>query len=214
MKVLESTPERYDRGVRMLSRGRIGGVYEQIAQTVAGPGRRVLDIGCGTGSVALACAARGAEVTGIDRDAGMLEVARARPVPGEGRVTWVELSAAEIEDRFPEACFDAVVSCLALSELSPEAQDYVLRIARTRLVPGGEILLADETLPDGGARRLCYRVGRAPLVVLTWVLTQTTTRPVEGLAERVRAAGFAEVTEDRLWSDTFLLVHGRKEADA
>ena len=55
MKLLESAPERYDRGIRMLTRGRIGEVYERIAQLVAAPGKRVLDIGCDTGGVALAC---------------------------------------------------------------------------------------------------------------------------------------------------------------
>ena len=62
MKILESAPERYDRGISMLTRGRIGEVYERIAQSVAAPGKRILDIGCGTGGVSFACAARGAMV--------------------------------------------------------------------------------------------------------------------------------------------------------
>lgn len=77
MKVLESTPERYDRGISMLSGGRIGEIYQRIAEIAAVPARRVLDIGCGTGAVTLACAARGAVVTGIDINAEMLDVARA-----------------------------------------------------------------------------------------------------------------------------------------
>ena len=60
MKVLESAPERYDRGIRMLTRGRIGAVYERIARSVAAPGKRILDVGCGTGGVSFACAAHGA----------------------------------------------------------------------------------------------------------------------------------------------------------
>ena len=213
MKVLESAPERYDRGVHRLSRGRIDDVYRRIAERVAAPARTILDIGCGTGGVSLACAARGAEVFGIDLDAGMLEVARAKPVPGDGTVTFLQLAAAEIEDRFPERTLDAVVSCLAFSELSPEQQAYALKIARTRLRPGGELLIADEVAPRSGARRAWYHLRRAPLIALTYVLTQTTTRPVAGLADAVRTTGFREVTETRIWEDTFVLVHGvRAEA--
>ncbi len=109
MKLLESTPERYDRGIRLLSRGRIDEVCAAIAEAAVAPGARVLDIGCGTGNVALACAARGAHVSAIDLDAGMLEVARAKPVPGAmgGRVEWIQLGVAELEDRFELGGFAA-----------------------------------------------------------------------------------------------------------
>lgn len=54
--------------------------------------RRVelLDAGCGTGSLAVAAACRGAEVTGIDVAAGLVEVARERTPSfiGHGRIHW------------------------------------------------------------------------------------------------------------------------------
>jgi ubiquinone/menaquinone biosynthesis C-methylase UbiE len=211
MKILESTPERYDRGIRMLSYGRIGEVYERIAALAAAPGKRILDIGCGTGGVSLACAAHGAMVTGIDFDAGMLEVARNKPVSGAGRVEFLDLAAAEIEDRFAEQSLDAVVSCLAMSEMSPDEQDYVLSVANSRLAPGGVIVIADETTPEGGFSRLAYWLMRLPAVVATYLLTQTTTRPVHHLMERVQAAGFSDVVEERMWSGRFFVVHGRKK---
>lgn len=208
MKVLESTPERYDRGIRLLSRGRIDAVYRRIAELAAAPGRRVLDIGCGTGGVALACAARGAQVLGIDLDAGMLEVARGRPVPSEGRVRWTLAGAAEIDDLVEEASQDAVVSCLAFSEMSEAEQDDALRRARSRLVPGGCLVIADEAPPRGVYGAL-HRLARWPLVALTYVLTQATTHPVRDLAGRVRGAGFEDVREERLWGGSFVLVRGR-----
>ena len=213
MKFLESTPERYDRGIRMLTRGRIGEVYERIARSVAAPGKRVLDIGCGTGGVSFACAARGALVTGIDIDAGMLEVARGKPAPAAGRVDFVELGVAEIGDRFAQGSLDAVVSCLAMSELSAAEQDYALRAAYECLAPGGAIVIADETVPESGLARFARRLGRLPVAALTYLLTQATTRPVRDLAGRIRAAGFSAVREERMWSGSFVIVRGAKEAE-
>jgi ubiquinone/menaquinone biosynthesis C-methylase UbiE len=214
MKVLESGPERYDHGVRMLSRGRIDDVYRRIAELAAAPGRHVLDVGCGTGGVALACAARGAVVTGIDANAGMLEVARSKPVPAAGSVEWLELGAAEIVDRVPEQSVDAVVSCLVFSELSPDERRYALRTALSRLKPGGHLVIADEVEPRAPTGRLWHRLKRLPVTALTYALTQTTTRPVEDLAALVREAGFEHITEERMWSDSFLVLHATRGTGA
>jgi ubiquinone/menaquinone biosynthesis C-methylase UbiE len=199
MKVLESTPQRYDRGIHMLSGGAIERVYERIAALAAAPGKSVLDVGCGTGNVSLACAARGADVVGIDIDAGMLEVARAKARAGDypGQVELIELGAMEIEDRFEPESFDGVVSCLVFSELSGAEQDYVLATVRTRLRPGGVLVIADEVAPSGRAQRAWWRLRRAPLVAVTWLVTQTGTHWVRDLDERVRRAGFADVHGER-----------------
>ena len=212
MKVLESAPERYDQGIQMLSGRRIEEVYTRIAALAAAPARRILDIGCGTGGVSLACASRGAIVTGIDIDAGILEVARSKPVPASGQIVLVELGAAEIEDRFGPESFDAIVSCLAMSEISPDEGDYVLRMALSRLVPGGIIVIGDETLPEGAFARWAYRLWRLPVVVLTYLLTQTTTRPVVDIEKRLRGAGFVGVTSERLWSGSFVIAQGTRGA--
>ena len=149
MRRLESTPARYDRGIALLSGGRIGSAYERIAELVADRNVDVLDIGCGTGGVSIACAARGATVVGIDRDAGMLEVAASK----SSSVEWLELDATEIEDRFDPERFDAIVSCLVFSEMSPQVQDYTLSIALSRLRPGGRLVIADEIEPEDAGRR-------------------------------------------------------------
>jgi ubiquinone/menaquinone biosynthesis C-methylase UbiE len=205
MRRLESTPSRYDRGIELLSGGRIGSVYDRIAQLVARPGVDVLDVGCGTGAVSIACAKRGATVTGIDRDAGMLEIAASK----SNAISWIEGDATEIEDHFGPESLDAIVSCLAFSEMSPDVQRYVLSTAFTRLRAGGMLVIADEVEPDRAGRRLFYRVRRAPVIAATWLLTQTGTRPVRELAPSIRNAGFTAIETERPWP-SFLIVKGTK----
>lgn len=212
MKVLESTPERYDRGIRLLSGGTIDALWATIARRVAGPGVRVLDIGCGTGGLSLACAARGALVTGLDRDAGMLAVARRKAAAQqlEHPHRWLELGVMEIEDELSPESFDAIVASLVMSELLPEERAHTLRQARRLLVPGGTLVLADEAAPAGRAARAWWRLRRAPRVAITWLLTQQTTHPMDGLADEVRQAGFEDVREERVPEGDFLIVSARR----
>ena len=207
MKVLESAPYRYDRGMRILSHGHIAQVYARIADLVAAPGRRVLDIGCGTGGVALACASRGAEVVAVDRSPGMLEVARSKPGPTPpGRVEWLELDASEIGDRIGEGSLDAAVACLAFSEFSHDEQTYVLGVLRSRLRPGGVLVLADEVVPPTPLRRIAYRLRRIVLGTITYALTQAQTHPLADPAGLARQAGFTGITlEDRGFGSLVLL---------
>lgn len=215
MKVLESSAHRYDRGMRLLSRGRIGSVYDRVAELAAIPGNRILDIGCGTGGVALACAGRGAHVVGIDLDAEMLGVARAKSTPFglRGSVEWNQLGVAEIEDRFDPDSFDAVTACLVMSELSPDEQKYAIAVALSRLAPGGEIVIADEVSPNSPVQRLLYRLGRFPLVMATYALAQITTRPADDLAVKLRDTGFVDVLEERPWP-AFAIVRGCRPLEA
>lgn len=66
-------------------------VYVSAAQEF--DARRVLDIGCGTGSSALILASRGLEVTALDPAAGSLDVARGKP--GAEQVRWIHGYAAD-----------------------------------------------------------------------------------------------------------------------
>jgi SAM-dependent methyltransferase len=60
-------------------------VYAAIADELGA--RRVLDVGCGTGTFAILLAARGREVTGVDPASASLDVARAKP--GAEQVRWL-----------------------------------------------------------------------------------------------------------------------------
>lgn len=76
-------------------------------------GRRILDAGCGSGSLSEGLRTRGATVTGIDASARMLTLARQRL--GDG----VELCLADLNDPLPfeEGSFDDVIASLVLHYL-------------------------------------------------------------------------------------------------
>ena len=213
MKALESSPGRYDRGLQILTRGRIQEVYQEIAKRIALPGSVVLDVGCGTGEVALACARLGARVEAIDINAGMLEQAiqKSKSQGLDTHINWHLLSAVEIEDLFHEVQFDAAAFCLSLSEMSPGERDYVLETIYSHLKPGGHLILADEVLPDSAFRRLAHRLRRFPWVVVTYLLTLTTTQALSGLEPLVKTKGFEVLEISRPWHG-FALLFARRPA--
>ena len=90
--------------------------------------RRVLDLGTGTGVVALALAERypAAEVVGIDLSPGMIEEARrALPPDLAGRVSF------EVGDASALACLDGEFDLVVLSNMIPFAEELA-RILKTR----------------------------------------------------------------------------------
>lgn len=191
MKVLESAPQRYERGMRLLTLGRLAQVRQDIAARV-NVGDRALDVGCGTGALVAILAHRGAHVTGIDIAPAMLSQA-ARRVREEGLVDRVELKemgAVDLDTAFPSEGFDAVVSTLVFSELSDDEIEYTLAECWRILRPGGQLLIADEVLPDSMLGRIGTFLFRLPFVIAAFVLTQNTTHRVAGLEARIARAGF------------------------
>ncbi len=59
--------------------------------------RRVLDVGCGTGTFAVLLGGRGLDVTGVDPARGSLDIARAKP--NAGRVRWLQGDATTLPCR-------------------------------------------------------------------------------------------------------------------
>ena len=137
MRILESAPGRYDGGMRLLTFGSIDRAYDRLATHVS-EGARVLDIGCGTGALALRAARRGARVKGIDVSAGMLEIGAQR-VGEAGFSDSIELEEMGVAllDGEEGGSYDAVMSGLCLSELSDDEIVFTLTQIRRILRPGG-----------------------------------------------------------------------------
>jgi ubiquinone/menaquinone biosynthesis C-methylase UbiE len=116
-------------------------LVERALGAAAAP--RILDLGCGTGEMALAIArvCPGAKLIGVDGDADVLERAA-----GKARAAGVELELHEaLADRvpLPDASVDCVVSTLMFHHLVPSAKRAALAEARRVLVPGGRLLVCD-----------------------------------------------------------------------
>ena len=191
MKVLESSPDRYERGMRLLTLGRLHRVYGAIAARLQ-PGDRVLDVGCGPGVLAAQLARQGCKVTAIDSSPSMLAQAVQR-IRAEGladQILLQEMGAVDLDTAFRDGSFDAVVSTLVFSELSDDEVEYVLVECRRVLRAGGQLLIADEVMPDSALGKAATFLLRLPFAVLAFVLTQNTTRRVTGLRERILRARF------------------------
>ncbi len=177
MKWLETSPKDYDRGIRLLTLGRIQQVKEQIATMYVQKGMHVLEIGCGTGTLTLMMAKRGATVTAVDASPPMLVEAekKVKAANLEKQISLKYMDAALVGDRFPAASFDLIVSTLVFSELPPDDRRFVLDACKKLLTPTGRLLIADEVIPAKGVTRFLFYLVRLPLLLFTWLLTRTST---------------------------------------
>lgn len=111
------------------------------------PAARILDLGCGQGRDALFLARLGHRVTAVDLSpAGVADVARV--AEAEGLEIMAEV--ADIRDYAPERAFDVVLIDRTLHMLGRADRVAVLARLLGHVMPGGWLLIADETsnLPD------------------------------------------------------------------
>jgi len=190
MKVLESAPDRYDAGIRILTLGKLDKAYDRLTSCIKS-GQKVLDIGCGTGALTLRAAQKGASVKGIDVNVQMIEIAQKRAIKMKvaQNVEFCEMGVAELDSEKSEN-YDIVMSGLCFSELSEDELIYALKEVKRILKPKGLLLVADEARPDSLSKKMLNWLIKFPLVIITYILTQTTTKAVENLPETTEKAGF------------------------
>jgi SAM-dependent methyltransferase len=114
-----------------------------VARAAPFAGERWLDVGTGTGEVALRVARAGADVTAIDISESLLDIARTKS--GAGDVHW-ELGDAQ-SLRFADAGFDGVTSCFAVifAPMPEAAAGELARVCRS----GGRLVLTAWRPEDG-----------------------------------------------------------------
>jgi ubiquinone/menaquinone biosynthesis C-methylase UbiE len=210
MKIFESAPKRYDLGIRLLTGGKLDKIYDRLASHTK-KGDKVLDIGCGTGALSLRAAENGARVKGIDINSRMLEIARNRvdKLKLFQKIEFCEMGVAEL-DREEGDSYDAVMSGLCFSELGEDELLFTLREAKRIMKPGGLLLVADEVRPDKVYKKIINGLRRLFLGAIVFIITQTTTRALKDLPEKIRDSGF-EIESIKLnRSENFIELIARK----
>jgi demethylmenaquinone methyltransferase / 2-methoxy-6-polyprenyl-1,4-benzoquinol methylase len=131
----------YDVMNRVMTAGLDGRWRRITVEEAVHPGDRVLDACCGTGDLAVAARARGADVVGLDFSERMLERARLK----EPAIEWVRGDMLELP--FDDASFDAVTVGFGVRNV--EDLEAGLRELRRVLRPGGRLGILEITTPRG-----------------------------------------------------------------
>lgn len=194
--------------------------YEAIAEELEA--ERILDVGCGTGSLALRLVATGHDVIGVDPSAASLAVAQSKP--GADHVRWIEGDATTLP---PDVEVDLAVMTGNVAQVftTDEAWAATLSGIRRAVRPGGHLVFetrrpearawegwtpeATRTTvrtPTGDVETWCEVLDAAePLVTFRWrfrfadgeLLTSDSTlrfRTEEEVREDLLAVGFGVPT--------------------
>ena len=123
--------------------GRYDDVLDAVVEAArVQPGMQVLDIGVGTGNLALRCVELGAEVVGLDPFEGMLARAEIK-LAGHPNIhlAWCEDPFLSLPAE--DASFDAIVSTYAFHHVLHEEQSAAVKELNRVLKPGGVIAIGD-----------------------------------------------------------------------
>jgi len=152
----------YDALATVLTLGRDRPMRDRLAELAQlAPGESVLDVGCGTGSLALAAKRRVGDtgtVSGVDASPDMIALATRKATRAGAAVTFRVGTAERLP--YPDRSFDAVLATLMLHHLpKPVRRDFAREALRV-LRPGGRILAVDFSAPSAQSAGLLARLHR------------------------------------------------------
>jgi ubiquinone/menaquinone biosynthesis C-methylase UbiE len=142
----------YDAFTALISFGKDGAIRKAALEAAqVRPGERVLDVGCGTGSLAIDAKAEvgsTGEVHGIDAAPEMIAVARRKAAKKELDVRFQVGLIEEIP--FPDGQFDLALNSFVLHHLPDDLKRAGFAQIRRVLKPGGRFLAVDFASTGGG----------------------------------------------------------------
>lgn len=133
-----------------------------LDQAELAAGQRVLDIGCGTGTLAALMNRLypGLEVVGLDPDPQALARAKKKATRAQIAVRLDQGFSDELP--YPDVSFDRVFSSFMFHHLEAESRERTVREVRRVLKPGGSFHLADFVHPEGHSHGLSHRIHSNP----------------------------------------------------
>src|SRR5438034_972717 len=129
-----------------------------LEQAALRPGQRVLDVGCGTGTLATLIKRLhpGVEVVGLDPDPKALARARRKAERAAVSIQFDQGFSEELP--YGAASFDRAFSSLMFHHLAPETKEKTLREVRRVLKPGSSLHIVDLAGPESHPRGFLARL--------------------------------------------------------
>lgn len=152
------------------------------------PGFKVLDLGCGTGTLTISIKQfqPAMEVFGLDGDPAVLKIAKAKADAAGVDIQWEEGLAYQLP--YPPAFFDRVISCLVVHHLTTTQKLTAFQEVRRVLKPNGAFHLLDFGKPTN------FWMGLASIVIRNM---EEAGDNVQGmLPSLLEKAGFVRVEEN------------------
>ncbi len=186
--------DRYDAVVALMTREkRWRGDLVRLVAPLAG--ETIVDVGCGTGTLAIAlnAATPDAVVMGVDPDPAALAIAERKARDAGATVQWFEAMGDALDSIGPLQACDKVVSSLVLHQCPMDVKEAIARQMFRLLKPEGELFVADY----GEQRSLLMRtLFRQVQMIDGFDLTEPNARGC--IPEILRKAGFRDVDEARV----------------
>lgn len=191
----------YDLLARVLTWGREDRFREFMLRLARlQPGEAMLDVACGTGTLAIAArrlVGAVGRVTGVDASVQMVERARVKATRAGVDLTFVQATAQELP--FEDGQFDIVIGTLMLHHLPKPDRSTFFREAERVLKPGGRLLLIDFRRPLHESRlpRL-HRHGHIDMNAVGTLLVETGFRVDDTGAVGTMNLDYVRATTDKI----------------
>lgn len=165
----------------------VEGTVDRVAALAAGG--PVLELGVGSGRLAIPLAARGLVVHGVEASAAMVERLKAKPGGDLVSVTVGDMAVLELEDPPPFAVVLVAYNTF-FNLVTEEAQRRCLERSLSLLAPGGRLVI-EAFVPAEGAARAAVEPRRITVdeVVLSVSTTDPAAQTVAGQHVHLSEAG-------------------------